>query len=218
MTIPLDLHGQTQTTRDGRLRAAITAVLGVAHSRGVGAVAIEDLGFADARASGRDALGRGRRGKQRRRVISGIPTGRFRNRLVQMAHNQALWVVAVDPAYTSRWGGQYWQAPLRRRHPRRTVTRHHAASVVIGRRALGHGPGGGQASSTVTRGSPLRATAAQADPNPGACTARDHPALRPRTAQAAQTGRGNRDRPVPRRPRTVRGRSSAHDTLMPEDR
>jgi hypothetical protein len=138
VTIPLDLHGQSQTTRDGRLRAAITAVLEVAHSRGVGAVAIEDLGFADARASGRETLGRGRRGKRRRCLISGIPTGRFRDRLVQMAHNQALWVVAADPAYTSKWGGQYWRAPLQRRHTKTTVTRHHAASVVIGRRALGY--------------------------------------------------------------------------------
>ena len=45
-------------------------------------------------------------------------------------------VVAVDPAYTSMWGDQHWRKPLAA--PRRTMTRHDAASVAIGRRALGH--------------------------------------------------------------------------------
>src|SRR6266540_991856 len=139
VTIPLQMAGLPTATRDGLLRTAISQVCALARSQGVRAVAIENLGFADARASGRETLGRGRCGKRRRRVITGIPTGRFRDRLVQMAHNHRLWVVAADPAYTSRWGGQHWQAPLPRRHPRTTVTRHHAAGVVIGRRALGLG-------------------------------------------------------------------------------
>jgi hypothetical protein len=112
VTIPLDLDGLPQATRDGHLRTAISQVCALARSRGVGAVAIEDFGFADARATGRETLGRGRRGKRRRHVIFGIPTRRFRDRLTQMAHHQGLWVVAADPAYTSRWGGQHWQAPL----------------------------------------------------------------------------------------------------------
>jgi hypothetical protein len=138
VTIPLELAGLPQATRDGRLRAAVSAVLELAQAHGVQAVVIEDLEFAGARAAGREMLGRGRRGKRRRRIIMGIPTGKFRDRLVQMAHNQGLWVVAADPAYTSRWGGRYWQAPLQQRHPTTIVTRHHAASVVIGRRALGY--------------------------------------------------------------------------------
>jgi hypothetical protein len=138
VTIPLALAGLPQPTRDGHLRAAISQVLALARSRGVAAVAVEDLGFADARAAGRETLGRGRRGKRRRRSIAGIPTGRFRDRLVQMAHHRGLWVVAADPAYTSVWGGRYWQAPLQQRQHTAIVTRHHAASVVIGRRALGY--------------------------------------------------------------------------------
>jgi hypothetical protein len=47
-----------------------------------------------------------------RRMVSGIPTGKFRNRLVQMCTNQGLWVVAVNPAYTSKWGRTYWLYPL----------------------------------------------------------------------------------------------------------
>jgi hypothetical protein len=51
------------------------------------------------RADKHEADGGGRSGG-----CEGIPTGKFRNRLVQMAHNAGLPVIAVDPAYTSRWG------------------------------------------------------------------------------------------------------------------
>jgi hypothetical protein len=203
VTVLLDQDGLPQATRDGRLRAAISQVCALARSRGMGAVAIEDLGFADARAAGRESLGRGRRGKRLRRIIAEIPTGRFRDRLGQMAHNQGLWVVAEDPAYTSVWGGRYWQAPLQQRHP-----------------SLGLGPGGGRASSTVTGGSPLRATATQADPSPGACTAQDHPDPRSRTAQAGQTGRGNRHRPLAQAAHDRSGSpiSASRRTLMHQER
>jgi hypothetical protein len=212
VTIPLDLDGRPTKTRDGHLRAAISEVCALAHSHGVQAVAIEDLGFADARAAGRETLGRGRRGKHLRRIITGMPTAKFRDRLVQMTYNQGLWVVAGNPAYTSRWGGQYWQAPLQRRHPRTTVTRHHAASVVIGRRALGHRArrragilGGDQ---RITGASNCRPGRSQ----PECAHGPGPPGPRPRTAQAGQTGRGNRDRPAPRRPKTVRGRPSAPES------
>jgi hypothetical protein len=53
-----------------------------------------------------------------------------------MAAEMDLSVVAVDPAYTSQWGSQHWQKPLVT--PHRRMTRHDAASIAIGRRALGH--------------------------------------------------------------------------------
>jgi hypothetical protein len=194
VTIPLQLTGLPATTRDGRLRAAISTVLELARAHGVQAVAIENLGFADVRAAGRETLGRGRRGKLRRRMIIGIPTGMFRDRLVQMAHNQGLWVVAEDPAYTSRWGGQYWQAPLQRRHPTTIVTRHHAASVVIGRRTLGYRArrraGILDRDRRITDSSNCR----PGRPEPGWVDGLGPPGPRPRAAQAGQTGRGNRDR------------------------
>jgi hypothetical protein len=194
-TIPLELDGLPASTRDGHLRAAISQVCGLARSRGVGAVAIEDLGFADARASGRETLGRGRGGKRRRRIIMGLPTGRFRDRLTQMAHNQGLWVVAEDPVYTSRWGGQYWQAPLQRRHPRTTVTRHHAASVVIGRRALGHRARRRAGILDGDRRIIGASNCRPGRPQPGCVHGPGPPGPRPRTATAGQTGRGNRDQP-----------------------
>lgn len=135
-TIPLELGGLDTAGRDGRLRAAISELIAVAHAHNCRVLAIENLDFEDARAVGRERLGRGRRGKRVRRIVSGIPTGKFRNRLVQMCTNQGLWVVAVNPAYTSKWGREYWLYPLQQRTS--TATVHHAAAVVIGRRALGH--------------------------------------------------------------------------------
>jgi hypothetical protein len=131
------LDGLPASTRGGRLRAAISLLLEVAGQRGCTAIGIENLDFADARQTGRETMGRGRRGRRFRRVVAGLPTRQFRDRLVQMAANRGIAVVAVDPAYTSRWGGQHWQRPLQARHPRKTITRHHAACVVLGRRALG---------------------------------------------------------------------------------
>jgi hypothetical protein len=135
--IPLALDGLPASTRDGRLRAAISRLLDVAQKRGCTAIAIENLDFADARASGRETMGRGRRGKRFRRVVAGIPTRQFRDRLAQMAANRGIAVVAMDPAWTSRWGAAYWQRPLQARYPQQQITRHHAACVVLGRRALG---------------------------------------------------------------------------------
>jgi hypothetical protein len=135
--IPLALDGQPASTRDGWLREAISTLLAVAHRRGCTAIGIEDLDFADARQTGRETLGRGRRGKRFRRVVAGIPTRQFRDRLTQMAANRGLVVVAIDPGWTSKWGVQHWQRPLQAKYPNMTITRHHAACVVLGRRALG---------------------------------------------------------------------------------
>jgi hypothetical protein len=135
--IPLVLEGLSASTRDGRLRGAISTLLNLTCQRGCTAIGIEDLDFADARQAGRETLGRGRRGKRFRRVVAGIPTRRFRDRLVQMAANRGIAVVAMDPAWTSKWGQAHWQRPLQARYPRKTITRHHAACVVLGRRALG---------------------------------------------------------------------------------
>jgi IS605 OrfB family transposase len=139
-TVPLDLAGLPAATRDGRLRAAISGLIATAKDHQARAVVIEDLDFAEARAEGRERSGnrpsRGRRGRAFRRAVSGIPTRKFRDRLVQMTCNAGLAVVAVDPAYTSRWGAEHWLAPLRAHHPQ--ASGHHAAAVVTGRRALGH--------------------------------------------------------------------------------
>jgi IS605 OrfB family transposase len=139
-TVGLDLARLPATARDGRLRAAVTTLIATAREHGARAVVIEDLEFAAARAEGRERRGsrpsRGRRGRAFRRLVSGIPTGKFRDRLAQMAANAGLSVIVVDPAYTSRWGAEHWLAPLREHHPK--TTGHHAAALVTGRRGLGH--------------------------------------------------------------------------------
>ncbi|MCX4692733.1 hypothetical protein [Streptomyces sp. NBC_01408] len=137
-TVPTNLTGPA-SQRDGRLRAAITELIDLAKAKGCTGLAIENLGFADARATGRETMGRGKRGKTFRRTVAGLPTARFRERLRGMAHHRGLIVIAVDPAYTSRWGGRHWKAPLQQQSKTTVVTGHHAASVAIGRRALGYG-------------------------------------------------------------------------------
>jgi hypothetical protein len=139
--VPLDLAGLPATQRDGRLRGAVSELIRLARQHGCRAIAAEDLDFAAARAEGRERTGnrpsRGRRGRAFRRAVAGIPTAKFRDRLTQMTANQGLAVIAADPAYTSRWGAEHWLAPLRE-HNTVTTTGHHAAAVVIGRRAHGH--------------------------------------------------------------------------------
>ncbi|MGV9689325.1 hypothetical protein ACWDUX_09440 [Streptomyces sp. NPDC003444] len=137
VTVPIDLTGPT-AQRDGRLRNAISELIHIARAHHCSGIAIENLGFEDARTTGRETMGRGKRGKTFRRTVAGIPTARFRERLRGMAYHQGLVVIAVDPAYTSVWGGRYWKNPLQQQNQQTTVTRHHGASVTIARRALGH--------------------------------------------------------------------------------
>jgi IS605 OrfB family transposase len=117
--------------RDAQLRHALTNLLRWAKDRGVKAIAVEDLDFTDSKT--REKHGWRRRFRQ---IISGMPTAKLRARLLAMATEAAISVIAVDPAYTSKWGAQHWHEPLAATHPQ--TTRHHAASVAIGRRALGH--------------------------------------------------------------------------------
>jgi hypothetical protein len=139
-TIPLELAGLPASTRDGHLRGAMSAILRIAQATGCRSVVVENLDFADARRVGRETLGRGGRGKRFRRIVGEMPTRRFRDLLVGMAANAGVWVVAVDPGWTSAWGRRYWQAPLDQSTKQAiTITGHHAAALVIARRGLGLG-------------------------------------------------------------------------------
>jgi hypothetical protein len=129
--IDIDLSGST-SRRDAQVRHAITTLLHHTRRHGIAAIAVEDLDFADARATGRKTLGRGRRGKHFRKTVSGIPTAVFRNRLADMAATAGIDLFAVNPAYSSAWGDQHWRKPYK------NVTRHQAAAMVIGRRAQGY--------------------------------------------------------------------------------
>lgn len=124
-----DLSGSADH-RDAQVRHAIIRLLHWAARRGL-SIAIEDLDFAAEKTREKH----GHR-KRFRKLISGMPVSQLRARLVSMAVELGITVVAVDPAYTSRWGAQHWQKPLTSKT--RKTTRHHAAAVAIGRRALGH--------------------------------------------------------------------------------
>ncbi|MGW3692168.1 IS200/IS605 family accessory protein TnpB-related protein, partial [Streptomyces sp. NPDC005125] len=127
---PYDLSGSAGH-RDAQIRHALTRLLHWTQQTGAKAIAIEDLDFTAEKT--REKHGRRKRFRQ---LISGMPTGKLKARLVSMAAEQGLAIVAVDPAYTSMWGAQHWQKPLVT--PRRKMSRHDAAGIAIGRRALGH--------------------------------------------------------------------------------
>lgn len=125
-----DLSGNA-VHRDAQIRHALSGLLHYARRVGAVAIGIEDLDFSQDKS--REKHGRN---KRFRRLISRFPTARLRARLVCMAAEQGVAIVAVDPAYTSRWGAQHWQKPLTT--PTRKTSRHDAASIAIGRRAQGY--------------------------------------------------------------------------------
>ncbi len=116
--------------RDAQVRHALTRLLHWARWCGL-PVAIEDLDFTAE--TTREKHGRR---KRFRKLISGMPVAKLRARLVSMAAQLGITLVAVDPAYTSKWGAEHWQKPLTSKN--RKTTRHDAAAVAIARRALGH--------------------------------------------------------------------------------
>jgi IS605 OrfB family transposase len=136
VSIPLETAGLSGSRRDGHVRAAITALLNLSEQQRCSAVVVENLDFADARATGRETMGGGQRGKRFRRAVAGIPAAKFRARLTAMALRRGIAVIGVDPAYTSAWGAQHWAKPLQQQTSE-PVTRHHAAATAIGRRGLG---------------------------------------------------------------------------------
>ena len=71
-----------------------------------------------------------------RKVVCGIPTAQFRERLVAMAWRWGIAVAGVPAAYSSVWGKRYWKDQLSTRDHK--VCGPSAAAAVLGRRALGH--------------------------------------------------------------------------------
>lgn len=172
--------------RDAQVRHAITRLVRYAGRHRITAIGVEDLDFADARATGRETMGRGKRGKRFRRTVAGIPTAVFRDRLTAQAHKAGIRLWAVNPAYSSVWGDQHWRKPYI------DVSRHGAAATVIGRRAQGHKA---RRREGVTRARPedhaVRAADQAGPADPAVSTGSRH---RPRT-------RGTESRP-PGRSRT----------------
>jgi transposase len=225
-TIGLALAGLPSSTRDGRLRAAISTILATAHQHRARAVVIENLNFAGARQLGRERTGnrpsRGRRGRAFRRQVAGIPTARFRDRLTHMAASTSMPVIAVDPAYTSRWAAQHWLAPLRHHHPQ--LTGHHAAALVIGRRGLGlrarrRAPGNLPAPADAA--APGRAKSTQArprtHPQTGTHTRKPATPTDPRPPPGTKTGKPRRTTAGNQATQDRPGPPTRQDPLPPDD-
>ena len=221
ITVPLTLAGLPGPTRDGHLRQAISHLMQMATEHDCRAIVIENLDFLDARETGRERAGRrpvrGTRGKSFRRLVSGIPTARFCDRLVQMSANAGLAVVAVDPAYTSRWGAEHWLDTLKKISL--DASGHHAAALVIGRRGLGQRARRRErCASTPAEHGQERATDSAVwpvpDGQPAGLSEQRTREPRPRKARR-QPQRRQRTRPAERDlgatrwPRTVRGHPSA---------
>jgi hypothetical protein len=98
--------------------------------------------------------------------------------------------VVVDPAYTTRWAADFWLAPLRDRDE--VTTGHHAAAVVIGRRAHGHkarrreGVTGGDQRIAARRAAPRAPHAGHATRNGRTPGATRQPPRRRNTAPASR--------------------------------
>ena len=152
-----------------RPSGARVKLLRKATEAGCAAIAIEDLDFARARSEGREHTGcrpsRGRRGRRFRGLVAGIPTARFRDRLVQMAANRGIFVIAVDPAYTSQWGAEHWLGVIR--SVSAEAGGHHCAALVIARRGLGQrARRRGGCDSTPPEDGQERATDSAVQPSP----------------------------------------------------
>ena len=136
VTLPLDTSGG-QALTDARIRHLIEQLIAIARDYGCASVTIENLDFADARSTGRETMGRGKRGKRFRKTVSGIPTAKLKDRLASMCARSHLAVIAVDPAYTTKWGKQWLpQLELNMSSSHSQPSGHHAAGLVTGRRAL----------------------------------------------------------------------------------
>ncbi len=117
----------------GHLRQAITQLLDLAEVSGARCITIEDSGFSEIRSVGRERYGSRH---WFRKMVSGMLTAKFRDRLVAGASRRGIAVVGVPAAYSSIWGRQHRLAPLLAQHHQ--VSGPTAAAVVLGRRALGH--------------------------------------------------------------------------------
>ena len=147
----LDVHGNsvgapfvvqipqegTAAQRLGCLREGVSVLLKWGKRNGATFASIEFLDFADARALGRQKFRRGASGRTTRRKVCGIPTAQFTHTISSAAHRHQITVLAVDAAYTSRWGRRWWLQPLNQSR-RQRGDGHAAAAVIIGRRSQGH--------------------------------------------------------------------------------
>ena len=184
--------GIPASTRDGHLREAISALTGLAREHRCRAIVIEDVDFAANREQGREHQGTARTAEGAE--VLPPPRRRTPDREVPRAahpdgNQSGLFVVAVDPAYTSKWGAQHWLAPRSRPHRRRTATTRPPSSSAGAGSDTGHGDGKG-----VTQ--PDQRTGKRELPTPPCTASRRPPGNRwTRRPESGRTRGGRPDRP-----------------------
>jgi IS605 OrfB family transposase len=124
ISIPLKLTGSAGQ-RDGQLRGGISKLLRFTQAGEADRIWIENLGFGEGKSRESAAT------KSFRNTISSFPTTRFRQRLAAMAARAGIELVAVDPAYTSKWSVA-WKAPTSTKL--HATSGHEAAALGIARR------------------------------------------------------------------------------------
>ena len=127
LDIPLMLKGST-STRDGHICQAISQVMAFAKEHDASRIYCEDLNFSDSKT--REKFGHK---KQFRNLIHSFPTAKFKNRLQAMTARAGLELVAVDPAYTSKFSKAWIKLTSTKT---RQTSGHQAASLAIARRGL----------------------------------------------------------------------------------
>ncbi len=146
------LEEGTSEQRRGKLLESVDAALKWAVSCGARVVATEKLDFSRSKAHGRQIFRRGQAGKTTRRKIAGLPTSQVFDAVTANAKKHGITHIAVDPAYSSKWGTRYWKPALNQSH-RQHASSHHAAAVVIARRSQSHAAKRKNPEPATTRGS-----------------------------------------------------------------
>lgn len=121
-TIPIDHYGGTQEQRRDAMAKAALAVVRLAVQHGA-MIAIEKLDFKKKKADLREGDS-----PRRARMLSALAFGMFRQMVTTRAARNGLRVIEVNPAFTSFQGRVRYAAQL-------GTTVHHAAAIIIARRA-----------------------------------------------------------------------------------
>jgi IS605 OrfB family transposase len=124
-TLPFPPAGTDEHVAEAVIGDAVATLVAWAKANHYG-IAIEKLDF------GRKKSALKAYGKRHARRLSGFAYAAFRQILAARCAREGIDLVQVDPAYTSVVGGKKYARW-------RGLTRHHAAALVIGRRALGFG-------------------------------------------------------------------------------
>jgi hypothetical protein len=113
--IDIDLSGSS-ARRDAQVRHAITRLLHYTARHHITTIVVEDLDFADARAIGRETMGRGSRGKRFRKTVAdrGVPPPAGRP-----DHQPCHRLVCGQPRLHQRMGRPALARPVSERHPTR---------------------------------------------------------------------------------------------------